>query len=164
MAQKLDARQRKFVELRAKGVPRRESAIMAGYSDTEKSGDHVESGEKVAAELARLRQEAAVNAGVTKEDVVRGLVDAAQLAKQVGELPSMVAAYRELGRMLGFYAPEVKKIEKGINKGDLKRALEDLTDDELRELAHGRVIDGISRRVPDAEDAETVPQLQEKRA
>ena len=91
----------------------------------------------------------AANTGVTKEEVVGMLVDAGQMARLVGDPTGLVAAARELGKMLGFYAPEVKKTLHGLDKGTLKKALEELSDEELHKLAHAKVIDGESVRVLD---------------
>ena len=52
------------------------------------------------------RQEAdAVRLGVTREGVIQRFLEAFELAKEEREPAAMVAAARELGRMLGFYAP-----------------------------------------------------------
>lgn len=144
-----DPRRKKYVEARARGLSMKDAAIAAGYSAAEKAGAHVEKGQMVQQELAAVRKQMAVNSGVTKEAIVQGFVDAADMAKIMGDPQGMVAAWRELGRMLGHYAPEVKKIEKGFNKNDLRKALEDMTDEELQELATGRVIDGEFKRVED---------------
>jgi phage terminase small subunit len=52
------------------------------------------------------RQEAdAVRLGVTREGVIQRFLEAFELAKLNAEPAVMVAAARELGRLLGFYAP-----------------------------------------------------------
>jgi hypothetical protein len=142
-----DPRRKAYIESRAKGLSRQQSAIAAGYSDADKSGAHVERGVSVQQELAAIRKEAAENAGVTKDMVAEGFKDAAEMARVMADPQGMVAAWRELGKLLGFYAPEVKKLEKGINKKELKKALEDLEDEDLIALARGRVIDGEVTRV-----------------
>lgn len=146
-----------FLEARTRGLTRRQSAVVAGIAGDGSSTDQLPS---VQAELARVRQQMAVDSGVTRQTIIDGLLDAAAQAKLMGEPATMVAAWRELGKMLGFYAPEVRKIEKGINKRDLKNALEDMSDDELRQLARGRVIDGEFKRIGGPEAAEDVPVVQ----
>lgn len=138
----LNHRQLAYAQIRARGVERQQSAVLAGYADADNAGVQVEESHDVQAEIERLRAETAVNAGVTKEMVAEGLKDAAELAKQMADPSGMVAAWRELGKLLGFYAPAVKKLEKGINKHDLLRAMDELSDAELLQMRNGRVVDG----------------------
>lgn len=151
-------RQQAYAENRAKGLGRTQSAVMAGYDGDANNAQRVEETPVVAQELARLRAETAENCGVTKDMVAAGLKDAAALAKTMADPTGMVAAWRELGKLLGFYAPEVKKIEKGINKKDLRAALEDMSDDELFQLSRGRVIEGKFKDVTGAGTAD-LPKL-----
>jgi hypothetical protein len=147
MVDKLDKRQRAYVEARSKGVSQRGASAIAGFS--EGNGGKVEAAYDVQTELARIRADAAKNAGVTRDDVINGFKRAAEMAGVLDDVAGMVAAWREMGKLLGFYAPEVKKIEKGINKGDLMKAMDALSDEELLRLSRGRVIDGESSRVRD---------------
>lgn len=137
-----DVRWRRFAELRAKGIDRQQSAVMAGFSNSEHMGRQVEESPDVQQELARLRAETAKNVKITKEDVAAGLKTAADLAQTMADPTGMVAAWRELGKLLGYYAPEVKKLEKRINKQDLLAAMDQLSDEELLQLRGGRVVEG----------------------
>lgn len=152
------ARQLAYAQNRAKGLSRQQSAVMAGYTATD-NARKTEEGDLVSEELNRLRAETAANAGVTKEMVAEGLKDAAALAKLLADPTGMVAAWRELGKLLGFYAPEVKRLERGIGKGELKRALEDMSDEDLLKLSRGRVIEGKFTRVEEPKP-EDLPKLQ----
>lgn len=150
----MDSRQRAYVENRVRGLGRQQSAIMAGYGDYENAGVAVEDSQKVQAELARIRAETAKNTKITKEMVAEGLKTAADLAQQMADPQGMVAAWRELGKLLGFYAPEVKRLEKGINKKDLLAAMDQMSDEELLKLKGGRIVDGTvtertTERVPE---------------
>jgi hypothetical protein len=147
---KASEKQQAYAENRAKGLSRVQSSIMAGFDGDPNNAQRTEETPVVAQELARLRAETAENCGITKESVAAGLKDAADMARTMADPGGMVMAWRELGKLLGFYAPEVKKIEKGINKKDLRAALEDLSDEELLQLSHGRVIEGKFKRVDDS--------------
>lgn len=141
-----DPRRAKYLEARSKGLSRVMAAKQAGYAES--NAGHIEESPSVMEELAVIRADAAANANVTRDDVVNGLKDAADLAKLLSDPTGMVAAWRELGKVLGFYAPEVKKIEKGISKSDLLKAMDQLSDEELLKLTHGRVVvDGEFTRV-----------------
>lgn len=161
--EELNERQEKYCQNRAKGIGKQRSAVLAGYADVDKAGDQVEESAGVKMRIAGLQQELSSTSKVTKDVVLAGFVDAADIARIQGDATGMVAAWREAGKMLGFYAPEVKKIEKGISKADLLRAMEDMSDAELAKLSHGKVIEGEFRRIPD-EPAANLPALPAKLA
>lgn len=134
-----------YVENVSKGIPKDRSAIMAGATtDAVKSFD---ANPLVQTELTRIRREAVENTGVTKEKVVEMFMEAANFARILGDPMGLIAAARELGKMLGHYAPEVKKTLHGIDEAGLKKALKELNDDELYKLVHARTIDGESVRL-----------------
>jgi hypothetical protein len=139
---------KKYVEARALGNSQERSALMAGYQDPGE-GKKLEKKPNISEELARIRAETATNTGITREDVVGMLVDAGGMARIIGDVTGLVAAARELGKILGYYAPEVKKTLHGVDKATLKAALEELSDDELHKLAQARVIEGDFVRMLD---------------
>lgn len=145
----------KFVEARARGLTRREASAVAGIAG---DGSSTEKLPSVQEELAKVRAQMAVSSGVTRDDIVQGLIAAANMAQLQSDAQGMVAAWRELGKLLGFYAPEVKKLEKGINKRDLLSAMDQLSDEELLRLRGGRVIEGEFSRV----DEKSLPNLQKE--
>lgn len=146
------SKQKKYVQARAKGLDRDTSAIMAGYS--ENGGDpqvsRIEKHPDVQQELARIRAETAKNTNITKEDVVQMLMDAAGMAKMLDDPTGLVSAAREIGKMLGFYAPETKKVMHGLDKEQIMAVMEDMSDDELIRLKNGKVINGTAKRLPEA--------------
>ena len=148
MKRKLNEKAQVFVEARAKGINRDQSSIIA-YGTDENAHRHEVT---VSDELARIRAETAQNTGVTKEDVVGMLVDAGSMARTIGDPSGLVAAARELGKMLGFYAPEVKKTLHGVDQATLKKALAEMTDDELYKLAHAKAIDGQFSLIENSEE------------
>jgi hypothetical protein len=138
------AKQKKYVEARAKGLSREQSAITAGYTAAEDPNtSRIEAAPTVQAELARIRAETAKNTGVSKEDVVQMLMDAAQMARVMADPTGLVGAARELGKMLGFYAPEVKKTLHGVDKDSLRKALNEMGDEELMRLANATTVEGV---------------------
>lgn len=134
-----DTKAEKFVEARARGLTQADAAEAAGLSG---NGSGTAMLPSVQAELARIRESMAVDSGVSRQTIIDGLVDAAAMAKLLADPTGMVAAWRELGKLLGHYAPEVRKVEKGINKGDLLKAMDSMTDEELLRLQGGRVVEG----------------------
>lgn len=146
MAAKPTKKQTAYVENVAKGLSRDQSAILAGFSPSSET-TMIEKSPTIHAELARIRAETAANTGVTKEDVVEMLLSAANMAKMMADPQGLVAAARELGKMLGYYAPEVRKTLAGIDKDSLKAALNEMSDEELMRVANARTIDGQATKL-----------------
>ena len=155
MKRKLTKQQEVYIEGQAKGQTKRQSAILAGYAVTGESGGgdtaQIES-PNVMERLAEIRAEVAKNTGVTKEQVVSMFIQAADMAKLMADPQGLVAAARELGKMLGFYAPEVKKVTHGLDKGSLRQVLEEMTDDDLQRLANAKALPGEAVRIEDKTD------------
>lgn len=128
-------------------MTQRAASVLAGLTLSKKTERYP----NVQRELAKVRAEMATEANITREDVVQMLLDAANMAKLMSDPTAMIAAAREIGKMLGHYAPEVKKIMTGMDQGDIKKALENMSDEELLKLANARVkvIDGESARIED---------------
>lgn len=76
--------------------------------------------------VSQLKQEMQENCGIKKEDVVKGFLSAIDLAETSTE---MIQGWREVGKMLGYYAPEQKEIT--ITTG----AIGHLSNEKLLELA-----------------------------
>lgn len=149
----LSKNQAMYVARRAAGGSKEQSAIFAGYPAGQKAGDQVEESVTVQDELAKARDEMKNATGITREDVLAGLQEAAMFAKLMADPQAMVRAWSEIGKMLGFYAPEVKKVEHNFGK-ETREVLRNMNDQELLQLAKGRVIEGESRVVTDAESTD----------
>ncbi len=79
---------------------------------------------------------------VKKADVVLGVLDAIDRAKLAGEPNTEINGWKEVAKLLGYYAPEVKKIDLTLTQGRIKSKFEQMSDDELLELASRNVIEG----------------------
>lgn len=71
---------------------------------------------------------------IRQVDVVRAFIEAGELAKAQGNAAGMVAAWRQVGLILGLYEPEVKKVELSAAQSDVERKMSALTDQQLLEL------------------------------
>lgn len=144
----LSKQQAIYVAKRETGASREESAILAGYPAGQEAGKQVEQSPVVQAELAKARTELARSTGITKEDVLAGLKTAAEMAQTMADPQAMVRAWSEIGKMLGHYAPEVKKVVHGLDQ-ESRDAIRRMDDSELFKLAKGRVVDSTAREVTD---------------
>ena len=132
----------KYVKARAKGASRNESAIVASINNANHGRPTIDLEktkvvqEMLGKELAAARK----HAGTTKEEVIDLIMEAISLARLIEDPACMIMGARELSKMLGYNAPEVKKVTHDLGAETLK-ALENLSDAELMRISKGRVID-----------------------
>ncbi len=138
---KLTEKQAKVVEALLDGSSPT-AAVKAGYPTT--SNPLLLRAPDVVAALAVARGELSSAAQIKRADVLEMLVQAYDTAHMTAEAGNMVAAAREIGKMLGFYEPETIKVEMTMQQAKLKSKFEIMSDEELLEIAEGRarVVDG----------------------
>lgn len=87
--------------------------------------------DRQAADAARLR--------LQREDALRGLLEAVELARLQANPAAQISAWREIGRMLGFYTPERHRVELSPAGEVAAWQLEAKSDEELVAMASGGV-------------------------
>jgi len=82
--------------------------------------------------LAQKRATLANDLQITRQGVINGILEGIQIARD-DRLPAvMIRGYSELARMLGYFEPEVRRVE--VSAGDGLTHLERLSDSELRKI------------------------------
>ena len=92
--------------------------------------------------VLQARQSAdATRLSTQRENVIQGLLHAIETAREKRDPGAMINGYREIGRMLGFYAPDVKRVQVLSDRGadEELRRLKELSDAELAAM----VADGV---------------------
>lgn len=143
----LSEKQDKVVEGILNGKSKRKAVKDAGYSV---EGTHtVVKNPDVEIALKEARSELAKATQMTRPQVLEMFEQAFDMAKLASEPSSMVAAAREIGKMLGFYEPETVKVELSMSQARLQSKFEVMSDAELLEIASGKakVIDGEFTRL-----------------
>lgn len=79
---------------------------------------------------------------ITRLNVIEGFIDGIEMARMQGDSGNVIKGWVEVGKVLGHYAPEVKRIELTMDQGRLKSKFEGLSDSELLAIQQGRVLDG----------------------
>ena len=89
------------------------AAVRAGYSPkSARSIAHENTTKPDIQAVLQARQAAmAQELQITRQGVICGLLDAVEMGRKQQNPSAMVGALREVAKMLGFYEPEVKKIE-----------------------------------------------------
>lgn len=137
----LTEQERRFVDAFCSGMNQTQAARAAGYSEPTSGGVRLMKRPAVLAAIERERAALAEQARVKREDVIEGFKEAIDMARTLQDPVAMIAGWREVGRVLGHYEPEKKKVEISINGQVALQQLEALPDAELAKLIEGEVID-----------------------
>jgi len=143
----LTPKQRIAVEATAVGLPCRVVAEKAGVSPATVKNwlklDHVNR------YLKQLQQDSLDMIMVTKPQVVQMLLDAVSEAKLMSDPAVQIKGLREVGLMLGYYAPEEKRITYTNNEKQVREKISEMSEKELLQLASqsANVIEGDFRHV-----------------
>lgn len=135
-----------YVELRAMGADM-QNAVRTAYGPGMNTTDakDLEANPKITAALVNERAKNAYMLGLTREKVLQGFMDAVDQAKILADPLAQIAGWREIAKVCGFYAPEVKKIQlNGPAKAVLDR-LQTLSDDELLQMGQAEDIPFVER-------------------
>lgn len=89
---------------------------------------HLERNLTVAQAVQRLQQ----SLGITRDDVIAGMMDGVHAAATSTEL---IAAWREIGRLIGVYAPKQIKVDHSHSLDVMMQRFAALPDEELAALA-----------------------------
>jgi hypothetical protein len=140
----LNEKEHAFVQHRATGLNKTASARLAGFSQPSKDGALVEQRPHVATALAREQALYLQASSVKRKDVIDGIVEAIERAKLKGEPMTEIAGWREIAKICGHYAPEVKKVQLSVSAQKLQSQYEEMSDEDLLELASA---DGATRLI-----------------
>ena len=132
----LSPRQQAFVEHYSVHGNASRAAREAGYpaASAHTTSNRLLKNEKIRAELAARRAETAQRTALDRDRVIQELRAAVEVARTKGDASAMVAGWREIGRMLGYYEPESRRVELHVGPSRLARVLGTMPDRELLHL------------------------------
>lgn len=109
---------------------------------------------KIERAIAERRAEYAAASQVTKKRVIDGFLESIEMAKIKADPLTMIAGWREVGKMCGFYEPTKAKIEVSVQGQVLIQRLNAMSDEELLKLAEGdpNVLEGEVTVIEDAKE------------
>lgn len=143
MKAKLSKRQKTYVDETMMG--RNPSVLLGVVRDCDRSAN---TQRELQIQQALLSEET----GITRQDVVNGIKDAIERAKLQAEPATEIAGWREIGKILGHYAPETKKVLLTDDQDRVVRKLESMTTQELlemverkRQIRQGATYDGQAK-------------------
>jgi phage terminase small subunit len=86
--------------------------------------------------IERAQEEYRLASQMTRKKVIDGFLEAIDLARMQSEPASMIAGWREVGRVCGLYEPTKTRMEVSVNGSVTLQRLETMTDAELLQLMH----------------------------
>lgn len=137
----LNDKQLRFVDEYCISHSAADAARKAGYSIKTAYAIGAENLRKpeIKAAIQARQAETALELGVTKQQVLAGLLEAVLVARVQSNPGAMIAGAREIGKLLGFYEPETQRVELSVNDRGLAAKYQGMTDEQLTAIIDGQV-------------------------
>lgn len=127
------ARQAKFIDHFLESGNASEAARLAGYASrsAKVTACRLLNHPEVVATVRTRRCEIEAGYQLSREKVVNGLLSAISMAELKGDAGTVISGWRELGKLLGYYEPERKKIDVSLDARRVISRFEQMSDAEL---------------------------------
>lgn len=124
------------------GATESEAMRAAGYHPSNAS--NVMRKEEVQDMLAEARAEVEDLTTIKRLDVLNIFMEAIDMARTLADPGQMINGADKVAKMMGYYAPEKRLVELSVGQNVLQAKFQQMTDEELLEIAAGRakVVDG----------------------
>lgn len=133
--QPLTEMQRQFViNIGEHGMNHTAAARAAGFNHPTVQGSQLMRQPKIRAAIATAREAYAKASGMTRQKVIDGFIESIDMARIKSDPLTMIAGWREVGKMCGFYEPSKSKIEISVNGKVMLEKLSSMSDAELLQL------------------------------
>jgi len=146
---------KRFIQNVALGMTQTQAARSAGYAFPTVEGHQLMKRPEVVAAIREEQGKYEHKANMSRKKVMDGLLEAVDIARTMSEPASMVAAWREVAKICGYYAPETKQINLSINGAVQVSQIENMSDEELVKA----ILEGESVRVEDDDTVSEDPQV-----
>jgi phage terminase small subunit len=141
--------QRSFIKHWAAGESITSAALRAGYNDNAAAAYQLVKRPEVLALYQEEKRKYEEAAGMTRKKVMDGLLEAVEMAKLLAEPSTMVAGWREIGKMCGYYEPVQKKVDITLNGNVVMERMNKLSDAELLRLIQQEIKDEATEEEDD---------------
>ena len=133
----LTEKQRLFVQHWAKGDSIQSASLRAGYSDNGQMAYRLVKMPNVLALKAKYEAEWEAAGAMTRQKVMDGMLEAIDMARMMAEPASMIAGWREIGKICGYYAPVEHRMKVDVSGNVIVDRLNSLSDAELLKIIQG---------------------------
>jgi phage terminase small subunit len=129
----LSSQQKAFVQAVAKGDSVAAASLRAGYAH-KTSGYELMKVPAIANAVVTEKAKFEADAQMDRKQVMEGFKEAIEMAKLMADPQAMIAGWREVGKMCGYYAPIETKLKVDITGNVTMTRLTQMSDAELLEL------------------------------
>ena len=143
---RLSQKQERFVEHYALCGNAAEAARLAGYSakSARVIGPETLSNPAVKEALAARQRVFQAELGLSKDEVIAGIVGAIEMGREQQDPAVMIQGYVQLAKLCGFYEPEVRQVELSGDSERWKAKLAAMSDRELLAIIAGGSADFVA--------------------
>lgn len=129
----LTTRRARFIEEYLLDGNGTQAAIRAGYgtAGARVTAHRLLTNAAISSAIETRQRADAQRLGVERQDVLKGLLEAVNMAREQTNPAAMVAALREIGKLMGLYAPERVKVDLDARQAVELGRLEAMSDEEL---------------------------------
>lgn len=140
----LTEKQKLFIRLVASGETIISATERAGYQNSPTYGYRLIKQPNARALLDQEKAKYEASVQMTRKKVMDGLLESIEMAKLAGEPASMIAGWREVGKMCGYYEPVTRKLDITVNGNVVMDRINRLSDQELLDLIQSGIGAGDS--------------------
>lgn len=130
----LTEKQKLFTKFWAEGESILSAAAKAGYDDNGTYAYRMVKQPNILALKAKYEKQYEESVQMDRRQVMEGFKEAIEMAKLMAEPATMIAGWREIGKLCGYYAPVETKVKVDVTGSVTMKTLTQLSDAELLEL------------------------------
>ena len=134
----LTEKQTIYVDNVMEGKSKSDAARAAGCLPT--NSNAIERSQAVQEALKAARSELEDISTIRRIDVLEGIMEAIDMGRTLAEPSTMIAGWKEVAKIMGYYAPETKRIELSTDQANVQKKLEMMSDQELIEMLQKRAM------------------------
>lgn len=143
----LPAKQQAFVDWIATGLTPTAAARKSGYSHAPQRGGELLINPAIRLHIEYHQAQHAKEMGMTRERIQEGLLEAIDVARELGDAGSMIRGWAEVARVTGLNAPAKQEVDITVNaQGEMTKA-------KLRALPTTQLLELVGQE-PAIEDVE----------
>lgn len=133
----LTMKQQQFVMFWAQGESIPNAALKAGYCDKGTIAYRLVKMPNVLKLKHEFEAKWEADNQMSRQKVMNGMLEAIEMAKLMAEPASMIAGWREIGKLCGYYAPVEHKVKMDITGNIVLDKMNSLSDAELLKIISG---------------------------
>ena len=133
----LSDKRSRFVEEYLRDQNGTQAAIRAGYApgSAYSAAHRLLKNDEIRAAVAERQGAIARDLELDRQKVVAQIMEAIEVARLQADASAMIAGWREIAKMLGYYEPERRKIDVFVSSKRMVDQFEAMSDEELLQIA-----------------------------